>query len=119
LLVRVDEGEQMLYCHLLRNILFYANLLAVEAYSVRTGTYVAVIGIRHFAWTIHDTAHDTYLQPLEMLGCLLDLGDGFTKIVEGSAATRTADILGLAGRSQLNEGQAVAGIIRCPFFLPM
>ena len=29
----------MLYCHLLRNILFYANLLAVEAYSVRTGTY--------------------------------------------------------------------------------
>ena len=84
-------------CHFLRNILFYANLLAVEAYSVRTGTYVAVIGIRHFAWTIHDTAHDTYLQPLEMLGCLLDLGDGFTKIVEGSAASRTTDILGLAG----------------------
>ena len=97
MLVRVDEGEQMLYCHLLGNILFYANLLAVETYSVRTGTYVAVIGIRHFAWTIHDTAHDTYLQTLEMLGCLLDLGDGFTKIVEGSAASRTTDILGLAG----------------------
>ena len=87
MLIRVDESEQMLYCHLLRDILFYANLLAVEAYSVRTGAYVAVIGIRHFARTIHDTAHDTNLQALKMLGCLLDLGDGFTEIVEGSAAT--------------------------------
>lgn len=61
----------MLYCHLLWNVLFYANLLAVKAYSVRAGAYVAVIGIRHFARTIHDAAHDAYLQALEMLGCLL------------------------------------------------
>ena len=64
-LIRVDEGEQMLYRHLLRNVLFYANLLAIEAYTVRTGAYVAVIGIRHFAWTIHDAAHDANLQALE------------------------------------------------------
>ena len=103
----------MLYCHLLRNILFYANLLAVEAYSVRTGTYVAVIGIRHFAWTIHDTAHDTYLQTLEMLSCLLDLGDGFTKIVEGSAASRTTDILCLAGAQTGCLKYSESGFIYC------
>ena len=103
----------MLYCHLLRNILFYANLLAVEAYSVRTGTYVAVIGIRHFAWPIHDTAHDTYLQTLEMLGCLLYLGDGFTKIVEGSAASRTTDILGLAGAQTGCLKYSESGFIYC------
>ena len=68
LLIRVDEGEQMLYCHLLWNVLFYANLLAVKAYSVRAGAYVAVIAIRHFARTIHDAAHDAYLQALEKTG---------------------------------------------------
>ena len=61
----------MLYCHLLRNVLFYANLLAVEAYSVRTGAYVAVIGIRHFARTIHDATHDANLQAFEMLASLI------------------------------------------------
>ena len=105
LLIRVDEGEQMLYCHLLRNVLFYANLLAIEAYTVRTGAYVAVIGIRHFAWTIHDAAHDTNLQALQVLGCLLDLGDGFTEIVESSATTRTTDIYLSVEASRRNEDQ--------------
>ena len=31
----------------------------------------------------------------------------------------TATVSRRVGRSQSNEGQAVAGIIRCPFFLPM
>ena len=103
----------MLYCHLLRNVLFYANLLAVKTYSVRTGAYVAIIGIRHFTWTIHDAAHDANLQALEMLGCLLDLGDGFTKIVESSATTRTTDVLGLAGAQTGCLENAESGFIYC------
>ena len=79
----------MLYCHFLRNVLLYANLLAIEAYLVRTGAHIAIVGIRHFARTIHNAAHDANLQTLQVLGGFLDLGNGFAEIVEGSAATRT------------------------------
>ena len=41
--------------------------------------------------------HDTNLQALQMLGGLLDLGNGFAKVIERTATTRTTDILGLAG----------------------
>ena len=74
----------MLYCHFLRDILLYANLLAVEAYLVWTGAHITIVGICHFARTIHDAAHDTNLQTLQVLGGLLDLGNGFAEIVEGS-----------------------------------
>ena len=48
-----------------------------------------------------------------MLGCLLDLGDGFTKIVEGSAASRTTDILGLAGAQTGCLEYSESGFIYC------
>ena len=83
----------MLYCHFLWDILLYANLLAVETNLIRTGTYIAIVGICHFSRPIHDTAHDTNLQALQMLGGFLDLGNGFAKVVERTATTRTTDIL--------------------------
>ena len=91
--IRVDEGKQMLYCHFLWDILLYANLLAVETNLIRTGTYIAIVGICHFSRPIYNTAHDTNLQALQMLGGFLDLGNGFAKVVERTATTRTTDIL--------------------------
>ena len=59
-LIRINEGKQMLYCHFLRDILLYANLLAVEAYLVWTGAHIAIVGICHFARTIHDAAYNAF-----------------------------------------------------------
>ena len=68
LFIVFDELKQMFYSLSLRDIFLYADLLLVERHLARTSTNIAIVGISHFARTIYYTAHDAYLQTLEVLG---------------------------------------------------
>ena len=50
----------------LRYALLDTFLPLVEINLARRSTYIAIVRISHFAWTINDTAHDTDLESLEV-----------------------------------------------------
>ena len=62
----LDESNEMRNRLGLRNVLLDTLLAFVEAYVTSCGTYISVIGIGHFARTVHYTAHHAYFQSFKM-----------------------------------------------------
>ena len=74
-----DDLKKSLGCLLLRNILLYAILAAIEAHLAAGSADVAVVGIGHLAWAVDDAAHDAYFQACQSLGNLLVSFAGLVK----------------------------------------
>ena len=62
--VLADQFEQLLYGLGLGDVLLNTFLGLVEGDLTSAGTDIAVVGIGHLARTVHNTAHDTDLQPI-------------------------------------------------------
>ena len=76
-----DELDQLLNSLIFGNVFFYAFFLFIEADFSTTGTYIAIVGIRHFAGTIDNTAHNADLQTFQVRGSCFDTGDGRLQII--------------------------------------
>ena len=70
-------------------------LAAVEGDFVWTDTDVAVVGIRHFAGTVDDAAHDSNFDAFEVLGALADPCGRFLQVKQRSSTAWTTDIFRL------------------------
>ena len=91
----MDQFEKFLDGFFLGDILLDTFLRLVERDLTTTSSYITVIGIGHLARTVHDAAHDAYLQSHKILRGSLDLGNGLLKVIERTATARTGDILRL------------------------
>lgn len=85
----------MLHSFIFWNVFLDTFLLTIEANLLGPSTNITIIGVCHFSGTIHNTAHNTYLQALHTFGGFLDLSNSGAKIVKRSATTGTRNILGL------------------------
>ena len=91
----MDQFEKFLDGFFLGDILLDTFLRLVERDLTTTSSYITVIGIGHLARTVHDAAHDAYLQSHEILRGCLDAGDGLLQVIERAPTTGTGDILRL------------------------
>lgn len=64
--VFLNKAQQMFYCLALGNSFLYAHFLLVERYFAWSGSYISVVGIRHFTRSVYDTSHNSYLQSFKM-----------------------------------------------------
>lgn len=86
--VLLDEADQPLDRLLLRDIPQDAGLALVEADLPSAGAHITVVGVRHLARAIDDAAHDADLEPSQVGGGPLDLGDRRLQVVERTATAR-------------------------------
>src|SRR5574344_1464744 len=75
----------------------HTYFFAVERYLATGSSYITVVGIRHFARSVDNASHDTYLQTFHVFGSVFDTGYRLAQIVECASASRTTDIFSFAG----------------------
>ena len=102
-----DELDEAIYSLFLRDVLLDTLLGFVEGDLATTSTYIAVIGIGHLTWAVHNTAHDTYLQSHHILRSSLDLSNGLLQIIERTTTAWARDILGLGKLKSLDRKSVV------------
>ena len=56
--ISLNEGEELRDGFFLRDVFEDALFAAIEGNTVTTGSYIAVIGVRHLTRTVDNTAHD-------------------------------------------------------------
>ena len=54
----LDEGEELRDSLFLRDVFKDTLFASIEGYAVSSGSYIAVIGVRHLTGAVDDTAHD-------------------------------------------------------------
>ena len=75
------ESQQMLHGLILWYIFLHTFLAAIERDAVRTGSYVAVVGVGHFAGTVDYASHDADLESYEVAGGGFYAADGVLQVI--------------------------------------
>ena len=70
--VRLDEFDQLIKRVHCRHVIFDAFFADVEVDFGRCPTDVAEVGVRHFAWTVDDAAHDGDRHTFQVIGARAD-----------------------------------------------
>ena len=92
--IPANQFQQFLYRLLFGDILLDTFFFLIKADFASSGTYIAIVGVRHFTRTVYDAAHDAYLQAFQVRGRGLDAGDGCFEVVERTSASRAGDVFG-------------------------
>ena len=64
--IATNQLDELFHGLFFGDVLFDAFLFLIETHLATTGTYVSIIGIGHFAGTVHNAAHNAYLQAFEV-----------------------------------------------------
>ena len=90
-----DEVHQAVHGFRLGNVEFHRCLADVEVDLARRAADVAEVRIRHFAWAVHDAAHDGNFDTLEMLGAGFDTAGNGLQVEERATARGAGNVIGL------------------------